>query len=180
MTKYVQNQGLRGLYVGGSSGEGGVLDREALTEQQHVVKETAKGTGQTLFAHVGVPSLDNSVKLARNAEALGYDALSALPPHGYPYTDEEICGYHRALAAATNLPLIVYEIPLRTGRPLPIELLERILDLPNVAGIKLTSTDLYKLVLLRRHRPSKTYYFGFDVIFAGAAVLGVDGGIGTT
>ncbi len=180
LTRYVQSQGLTGLYVGGSSGESAVLDRDTLAEQQAVVSDIARETRQTLIAHVGVPALADSIALARNAERLGYDALSALPPHGYPYSDDEIFGYYAALAAATELPLIVYEIPLRTGRPLPIELLERILDLPNVAGIKFTSTDLFKLSLLRRHRPEKVYYYGFDEIFAGAAALGVDGGIGTT
>lgn len=180
LTEYVQSQGLTGLYVGGSSGESAVLDREALSEQQHVVRDTSKSANQILIAHVGAPSLSDSITLARNADALGYDALSALPPHGYPYSDAEIFSYYKSLAAATDLPLIVYEIPLRTGRPLPIELIERILDLPNVAGVKFTSTDFYKLSLLRRHRPNLVYYFGFDEIFLGAAALGVDGGIGTT
>ncbi len=180
LTNYVQGQGLTGLYVGGSSGESVTLDRDALAEQQRVVRDVAKDTSQTLIAHVGLPSLTDSTKLAKNAENLGYHALSALPPHGYPYTDDEVFGYYSALAATTELPMIVYEIPLRTGRPLPIELLERILDLPNVAGIKFTSTDFYKLALLRRHRPEKVYYFGFDEIFTGAAALGIDGGIGTT
>jgi N-acetylneuraminate lyase len=63
---------------------------------------------------------------------------------------------------------------------LPLPLLKDLLDLPNVAGIKFTSTDLFKLSMLRRARPDRIYYFGFDEIFAGAAALGCDGGIGTT
>lgn len=180
LTEYVIGQGLAGLYVGGSSGESGVLDRAALTEQQAVVADVAGGRTQNLIAHVGLPALADSVALARNAATLGYDALSALPPHAYPFSDDEIFAYYQALAAATDLPLIVYEIPLRTGRPLPLDLLVRLLDLPNVAGIKFTSEDLFKLSMLRRRRPEATYYFGFDEIFAGAATLGVDGGIGTT
>ncbi|WP_323764024.1 dihydrodipicolinate synthase family protein [Marinovum sp.] len=180
LTAYVFGQGLTGLYIGGSSGESGVLERAALTEQQAVVADVAKGSDQILIAHVGLPALADSVALARNAAKLGYDALSALPPHAYPFSDDEIFAYYQALAAATELPLIVYEIPLRTGRPLPLNLLVRLLDLPNVVGIKFTSEDLFKLSMLRRRRPEATYYFGFDEIFAGAATLGVDGGIGTT
>lgn len=180
LTQYVMGQGLAGLYVGGSSGESGVLERAALTEQQAVVSDAAKGSDQTLIAHVGLPALADSIALAQNAQRLGYDALSALPPHAYPFNDDEVFAYYRALAAATDLPLIVYEIPLRTGRPLPLDLLVRLLDLPNVAGIKFTSEDLFKLSMLRRRRPEATYFFGFDEIFAGAATLGVDGGIGTT
>ncbi|WP_112323614.1 dihydrodipicolinate synthase family protein [Oceanibium sediminis] len=180
LTKYVAGQGLRGLYVGGSSGESGLLESAALLEQQSVVADVARGTGNVLMAHVGLPSLGDSIRLAKNAKTLGYDALSALPPHSYPFTDEEIFAYYKALAAATDLPLIVYEIPIRTGRPLPLELLVRILDLPNVAGIKFTSTDLFKMSMLRRQRPDRLYFFGFDEIFSTAGALGVDGGIGTT
>lgn len=180
LTDRVLGQGLAGLYVGGSSGESGLLDAAALLAQQEVVAEVARGRGATLIAHVGMPSLADSVALARSAATLGYDALSALPPHSYPFSDAEILAYYRALAAATGLPLIVYEIPIRTGRPLPLDLLTDLLDLPNVAGIKFTSTDLFKLSMLRRRRPDRTYFFGFDEIFIGAAAFGVDGGIGTT
>lgn len=177
---YVLRQGLTGLYVGGSSAESGLLDTAALLEQQAVVAQDAAGSGATLIAHVGVPSLADSRKLARNAARRGYHGLSALPPHAYPFSDGEILGYYRALAAETDLPLIVYEVPIRTGRPLPLELLADLLDLPKVAGIKFTSTDLFKLTLLREKRPGATYFFGFDEIYLSAAALGTDGGIGTT
>jgi N-acetylneuraminate lyase len=177
---YVLRQNLHGLYVGGSSGESGLLDTETLLEQQAIVAEDAKTSGATLIAHVGVPSLLDSCKLARNAQKLGYHGLSALPPHSYPFSDGEILGYYKGLAAATDLPLIVYEVPIRTGRPLPLEVLVALLDLPNVQGIKFTSTDLFKLTMLRALRPQKTYYFGFDEIYLAAAALGTDGGIGTT
>ena len=177
---YVLRQGLTGLYVGGSSGESGLLESAALLEQQAVVAEDAKGSDATLIAHVGLPSLTASIALARQARTLGYHALSALPPHSYPFSDAEILGYYKALAAATDLPLIVYEVPVRTGRPLPIELLVQLLDLPNVAGIKFTSTDLFKLTRLRLLRPDSVYYFGFDEVWLAGGILGADGGIGTT
>ena len=177
---YVLRQGLTGLYVGGSSGESGLLESAALLEQQAVVAEDAKGSGATLIAHVGLPSLTASIALARQAKTHGYHALSALPPHSYPFSDAEILGYYKALAAATDLPLIVYEVPVRTGRPLPIELLVQLLDLPNVAGIKFTSTDLFKLTRLRLLRPDSVYYFGFDEVWLAGGILGADGGIGTT
>lgn len=58
--------------------------------------------------------------------------------------------------------------------------LERILDLPNVAGIKFTSTDLFKFSMLRRRRPGSSYFFGFDEIYLTGGILGADGGTGTT
>lgn len=177
---YVLRQGLTGLYVGGSSGESGMLESGELADVIAVVAEDAKSTGATLIAHVGLPSLKASMFLAKEAERHGYHALSALPPHSYPFSDAEILAYYKALSAATSLPLIVYEIPARTGRPLPMPLLLEILDLPNVAGLKFSSMDLFKFGSLRRARPNKVFYFGYDEAYAAAAAIGTDGGIGTT
>lgn len=176
----VLGQGLKGLYVAGSSGESGLMESAELADLLAVVAEDARGSGQVLIAHVGLPSLEASIRLARRAEALGYQALSALPPHSYPFSDAEILGYYTALSQATALPLIGYEIPARTGRALPMHLLLQVLDLPGVAGLKFSSPDLFKFGCLCRARPEKVFYFGSDEIWAGAAVLGADGGIGTT
>lgn len=180
ITDYVLRQGLDGLYIGGSSGESGLMSTDELLEQQRVISGLSSVRQSRVIAHVGQPNLRDSIALAKQADVLGFEALSALPPHSYPFSDEEIYQYYVELAAATNLPLIVYEVPVRTGRPLPVELLVRILDIPNVAGIKFTSTDLFKLSMLQRSRPDKLFYFGFDEMFAGAAAMGCDGGIGTT
>ena len=178
LNEYVLRQGLDGLYVGGSSGESGLLSTEELLAQQEIVARDAPGT--TLIAHVGAPSLRDSVLLAKNAAKLGYHGLSALPPHSYPFSDAEILAYYRDLQAATGLPLIVYEVPVRTGRPIAMETLTEILGLPNVAGLKFTSTDMFKLSMLRRACPDATLFFGFDEVYLSGAVLGADGGIGTT
>ncbi len=177
---YVLEQGLDGLYVGGSSGESGLLGVDELLAQQAVVAEDAQGSAATLIAHVGVPNLRDSIRLAQNAQKLGYHGLSALPPHSYPFSDREIFAYYEALSAATDLPLIVYEVPVRTGRPFSLDLLGRILALPGVGGIKFTSMDLFKFATLRRRFPEKTFFFGFDEVYLSGAVMGAHGGIGTT
>ncbi|MCK0150109.1 dihydrodipicolinate synthase family protein [Marivita sp. S6314] len=180
LTEYVLKQGLAGLYVGGSSGEAGLLGVDELSVQQGIVADCAKDSGTRLIAHVGMPNLRDSIRLATQAADLGYEALSALPPHSYPFSDEEIESYYRDLAAATDLPLIVYEVPIRTGRPIPLDSLVRILGFPNVSGIKFTSTDMFKFSMLRRRCPDSSYFFGFDEIYLTGGVLGADGGIGTT
>lgn len=177
---YVSAQGLDGLYIGGSSGESALMTTEELLEQQKVIADYRNEAAGRIIAHVGVPSTRDSVALAKQAEALGFDALSALPPHGYPFSDDEIYEYYRVLTSATRLPFVIYEIPLRTHRPLPLALLLKLADLPNVAGIKFTSTELPKLAELRRARPQLATFFGFDEMYLAAASLGSDGGIGTT
>lgn len=173
-------QGLRGLYVGGSTGESGLMSTDELFEQQGIVKDATKGRGATLIAHVGQPSLRDSIRLARNAEKLGYDALSALPPHSYRFTPDEIFHYYKALATSTGLPLIVYEIPGRVGRESSIAELSAILDLPGVAGIKFSSSNMMILLQLRSRHPDSVIYFGSDETYMTGAAAGADGGIGST
>ena len=180
ITQCVAHQGLHGLYVGGSSGESGLMSTEELLEQQAIVHEATKGTSQRLIAHVGQPNLRDSVQLAKNAERLGYDGLSALPPHSYAFSQSEIKHYYENLAKSTALPLIVYEAPSRTGRDSSFEELSSLLSINNVVGIKFTSQDLYKFSRLRSQFPDHLLFFGFDEIYAVGAFLGSDGGIGTT
>ena len=98
-----------GLYIGGSSGESALLSTNELSEQQRVIAAARQPQFGKIIAHVGVPSTRHSVMLARQAERLGFEALSALPPHAYPFSDEEIYEYYSELASVTSLPFIVYK-----------------------------------------------------------------------
>ena len=180
ITRYVAGQDLAGLYIGGSSAESGLMSTDELLHQQETIAGMRSEITGTVIAHVGQPSTRDAIRLAKNAKTLGFDAISALPPHAYPFSDAEILGYYRDLSDAVDLPMIVYEIPLRTNRPLPIELLNALLTLPNTVGMKFTSTDLYKLSLLRDNHPDMLCFYGFDEMYGAAAALGCAGGIGTT
>lgn len=177
---YVTTQDIAGLYAGGSSAEEGLMDTDELLEQQQIVVDYAKNLPLKLIAHVGRPGLPASVKLAKSAEKLGFHALSALPPHAYPFSDDEIFAYYKDLSEASALPLIVYEVPERTQRPFSFEGLSEILALPGVAGMKFTSTDLFKMSRIKAAHPEKLVFFGCDEIAAAGALLGAEGGIGTT
>ena len=103
ITEYVLNQGLSGIYIGGSSGESGLMSTDELLEQQQVIAGL-HGTQKTrVIAHVGQPNLRDSIALAKQAEKLGFEALSALPPHSYPFSDDDILHYYTELTAATSL-----------------------------------------------------------------------------
>ncbi|WP_289043425.1 N-acetylneuraminate lyase [uncultured Aliiroseovarius sp.] len=180
IVEYNLRQGLAGLYVGGSTGESGLMQTDELALQQAIVADACAGSDTKLIAHVGQAALRDSILLAQNAERLGYDALSALPPHSYKFTSGEIFHYYKALAASTDLPLIVYEVPGRIGRESSVDELSAILDLPGVAGIKFSSLNLFVLSQLRKRHPNKIIYFGSDETFMTGALSGADGGIGST
>ena len=92
----------------------------------------------------------------------------------------EVLAHYRALAEATPLPLIVYNFPAKSARPLSTPDLLALLEHPKIIGVKHTSQNLYQLERLKSAAPHAVIYNGFDEMFAGGFAMGADGAIGTT
>jgi N-acetylneuraminate lyase len=179
LVDYVLSKGVHGLYASGSSGESVLqsCDERAtlLTELGDYARDKC-----TLIAHVGSASTREAVSLAKLAEQKGFHALSAVPPFYYKHSFSDISDYYKAIVDAADLPLIVYNIPILSGADIPTEKLLELLGDDRVAGIKFTAPDLFQFGELRNTRPDKSFYFGTDEMFLGAAAMGTDGGIGST
>ena len=171
--------GLDGLYVGGSTGECYLLSDEERLRLFALVAEAANGKG-TLIAQVGDLNPDVSNRLAQEAARLGFDAVSAVPPFYFPYRFPEIHAHYARLAAATDLPFLVYNFPALTSVRLAAEDLVELLNLPNVVGVKNTCGDTYAFERLRRLAPEATLLAGYDESLLPGLSLGADGGIGST
>lgn len=178
---YVLRQQLDGLYVGGTTGEQALMQIAEREAQLKIVAECAASAGVRLIAHVGTPSLRSAEILARAARAAGYAAVSALPPsedHARGFA--AVVDYYKAIIQASGLPLFVYNFPSRERRGFTFEETVTLLSLEGAAGIKFTSEDLYLFNRLRRACPDSTLLFGKDEIYASAAIIDCDGGIGST
>jgi N-acetylneuraminate lyase len=172
-------QGLHGFYVGGSTGEAFL---QSAAERKAVLATFAKAVkGRAkLIAHVGAIATDEAIDLARAAADAGYDAVSAIPPFYYDFSAAEVLAHYRALANATPLPLIVYNFPAKSARPLTTPDLLALLEHPKIVGVKHTSQNLYQLERLKSAAPQAVIYNGFDEMFVGGLAMGADGAIGTT
>lgn len=172
-------QGLHGFYVGGSTGEAFL---QTADERKAVLREFAKAVkGRAkLIAHVGAISTDEAIDIGRAAADAGYDAISAIPPFYYDFSAAEVQAHYRALADATPLPLIVYNFPAKSSRPLTTSDLLALLAHSKIIGVKHTSQNLYQLERLKTAAPDAVIYNGFDEMFVGGVAMGADGGIGTT
>jgi len=172
-------QGIQGFYVGGSTGEAFL---QSPAERMQVLAELARiVNGRVrLIAHVGAIATDEAVAIARAAADSGYDAISAIPPFYYDFSPAEISAHYHALADATPLPLVVYNFPAKSARPLSTPDLLGLLAHPKIVGIKHTSQNLYQLERLKQGAPDAVIYSGFDEMFVGGLAMGADGGIGTT
>lgn len=179
LVDFILKQGVHGLYAGGSTGEAILQSREERAFHLKGLAEYARGKC-TLIAHVGAAATGDAVALAETAKAAGFDAISAVPPYYYKHAFDDISAYYYAIAEATDLPLIIYNVPALTGTDLSTQKLLELMQEPRIAGAKFTSPDLFQFQQLRALAPSKKFYFGTDEMFLGAAAIGADGGIGST
>ncbi len=180
LVRFNIEQGVDGVYVGGSTGEAFVQSLSEREEVLEIVAEEAKGK-ITLIAHVGCVSTAESQQLAVAAKRYGFDAVSAVTPFYYSFSFEEHCDHYRAIIdSADGIPMVVYNIPALSGVKLTLEQINQLVTLPGVGALKQTSGDLYQMEQIRRAHPELVLYNGYDEIFASGLLAGADGGIGST
>lgn len=182
LARHLIAEGVHGLYVGGSSGEMLLCSiKERMTLLETVLEEANTAPRKTaIIAHVGATSTRDTVALARHAERAGAHALSSVTPLYFSYTFAEVKRFYEDLASATALPVIIYNIPARTGMTLNETQLHELLTIPGVAGMKHTSSDFFLLQRLVAEHPGKVFYNGSDEMLLSGLAAGAHGGIGTT
>ncbi|MGE5326133.1 MAG: dihydrodipicolinate synthase family protein, partial [Deltaproteobacteria bacterium] len=129
-----------------------------------------------VILHVGAARLAEAIQLAHHAESIGAGAVSSLPPAGN-YSFAELRAYYQKLAEATSLPLLIYYYPEASRITVTLDRLLDLCSIPNVAGLKFTDFDLYKLHQIGQ--AGKVIFNGHDEVFAAGLLMGAGGGIGT-
>lgn len=166
---------VHGVYVCGTTGEGmlqTVAQRKAVTEC--VLRNSPKD--KQVVVHVGAACLSEAIELAQHAARHGATAISSLPPAGF-FSFAEVTAYYRALAASSDLPLLIYFMPAGGGAITTLPQILELCTLPNVAGLKFTDHDLYKLSLIKES--GATVFNGYDEVLCAGLLMGADGGIGS-
>jgi N-acetylneuraminate lyase len=168
--------GVHGVYVCGTTGEG-LLQPPA--QRKAVAEAAVRGTpsGGQVIVHVGAATPAEAVDLARHAARAGAHAVSSVPPPGGDLGFAEIREYYRALASASDLPLVVYYFPELFPALQRAEELREVCALPNVAGLKFTDFDLFKMAAVCR--PAQSVFNGRDEVLVAGLLMGADGGIGS-
>lgn len=168
--------GIDGLYVNGQTGEGLLQPLEQRKRVAEVAVRSAP-KGKVTVIHVGAYRTADAMELARHAASIGADAIASLPPLG-PFSFDEVLSYYQSLAAASDLPVLVYYFPAVSPGVHTLDQIEQLLGIPNVVGLKFTDYDLYKLSLVKT-RCGCTVFNGHDEVLAAGLLMGADGGIGT-
>lgn len=173
-------QGIAGLFVCGTTGEGLLLSPD---EREQVAEVTiAEVAGQIpVMVHVGALATADSVRLARHAARVGAAAVSSIPPLYFPISQESILAHWRAVGSASDLPLYVYHIPRLTGHRVGPQDVGDILSLPNVAGMKFSDPDIATMrQILVAGEGRLRVLSGYDQQCAWARQAGASGAIGST
>ena len=128
--------GVHGFWVAGGTGESILLDDEENQRLAEMVVDQSQGRAIHIM-HVGAPTTSRAAKLAEHAARAGVNAICCVPPFFYPRTDEEIVEHYRIVAAAADLPLLVYNLPHSTNVEITPPLMQKIQDkVPQLAGLK--------------------------------------------
>lgn len=179
LVEFNLQNGIDGFYVGGSTGEGLLLSPEERMQVFECVKKANKGRA-TLIAHVGTICTLDAIKMAKKAEELEYDAISAVAPYYYGFTLDAVLGYYNDIVNSTSLPMIIYNFPNSGGFSLTKEIANKLFENEKFIGIKHTSGDMFTLNQFKTLNREIVVYNGFDETLLAGLSMGADGAIGST
>lgn len=168
--------GVHGTYICGTTGEGLLMSVDMRCEVAEIALANTPA-GHAAVVHVGAAAFDDVRDLTRHAARIGATAVSSLPPSGPAFGFAEARRYYAALAAMSDLPVVVYYFPEVYPSIRTLDQLEELCALPNVAGVKFTDFDLS--VMSAVAKPGRVVFNGRDEVLAAGLLMGAHGGIGS-
>ncbi|WP_434511662.1 4-hydroxy-tetrahydrodipicolinate synthase [Desulfitobacterium sp. AusDCA] len=161
LATYLVEHGSDGIVVSGTTGESPTLTTEEKLELFKVVKETV-GKNVTVIAGVGSNNTASSVALARQASQTGVDGLMAVVPYYNKPTQEGMYQHFKAIAEATPLPILLYNVPSRTSVNMQPETVLRLSEIPNIVALKEACGVMDQVSELKRILPEDFEIFSGD------------------
>lgn len=143
--------GVKALLVNGTTGEPATIDIEDEFELTKITVEMAKGTGVKVIAGAGSNYTAQAIRKAKfNAEA-GADANLVVTPYYNKTSQRGLIEHYKAVAAASDLPLIMYNVPGRTGMKISVDTVVELAKVPNIVAMKDATDDIaYAMEVLTR------------------------------
>ena len=181
LTRHFIRKGVKGVYVGGSSGEciyQTVEDRKRTLE--HVMR-AAEGR-LTVIAHVACNNTAESRELPAHAQSLGVDAIAAIPPIYFHLPEYAIAEYWNDISnAAPDTDFVIYNIPQLAGVALTVPLFREMRRNPRVAAVKNSSMPTQDIQMFKTEGGEGFAVLnGPDEQLVAGLAIGADGGIGGT
>ncbi len=175
LTEYLVQHGSQGLVVAGTTGESPTLTFEEKVQLFQVVKETVEGRA-TVIAGTGTNNTRTTIHLTREAEKAGVNGVMLVAPY-YNKPPPDALYYHfAAVAESTSLPIILYNIPGRTGTNIPPETIIQLSRIPNIVALKQANGSMEETSIIQKNTPLDFYiYSGDDTLTLPFLSLGAEG-----
>ena len=141
--------GIRAIVLCGTTGEASTLSDG---EKIEMIRRGKNFVGKRCKIIAGTGSNDTShaVRLSQAAESAGADALLVVSPYYNKATQEGLVAHYRAIAGSVKIPVILYNVPSRTGLDIPVSVYQQLSGVPNIVGVKEANTDIRKIMKIRR------------------------------
>lgn len=136
--------GITAVVIAGTTGESPTLSDDEKIELFRRCK-TYTGDTCTIIAGTGTNSTEHAVALSIAAEEAGVDALLVVSPYYNKATTEGLVAHYLSIAHSVSLPIILYNVPSRTGVDIPVSVYQRLSRVPNIVGVKEASNDITKI-----------------------------------
>ena len=144
--------GVDAVVLAGTTGESATLSDAEKLELFSRGKEFV-GNQIKIFAGTGSNDTKHAVELSILAQQAGVDGLLVVSPYYNKATPSGLIAHYTAIAQAVSIPIIVYNVPSRTGVDMPVAVYKNLAQIPNIAGVKEASSDIGKILRIRAECP---------------------------
>lgn len=169
------DSGISTVVLAGTTGEGATLSDG---EKLELIRRAKAYTGSQCRILAGTGSNDtaHAVALSVAAQEAGADGLLVVSPYYNKATPAGLLAHYRSIAYSVQLPVILYNVPSRTGLDIPVEVYQELSEIPNIAGVKEASQNMVKVARTRAVCDRDFYIWsGCDELIAPAMALGAAG-----
>lgn len=174
LAQHLIAHGSDALVVAGTTGEAPTLTHEEKRDLWTAVAETIRGRA-AMIAGTGTYSTAESIELTQTAEAAGADGVLLVTPYYSKPPQSGLLAHFRAVAGATKLPVVLYDIPGRTARKIEHATLLELAKVPNIVGVKDAAADLAGTAKLAGEAPGFRIWSGDDALTLPTLAVGGSG-----
>lgn len=179
LTEALINDGIDGIYLLGSTGQGVMFEPTQRMKILEAILQVNAGR-VPVMVQVGSLTTKQSCELAVHAEKAGADAVSSVGPIYFPGGAEMVLTHYRDIAESTSLPFFPYQLGSASIKGDLNDFIKALLDIPQVKGMKLTTTDLIQISMIHNYAGDRLKLFsGADELLCQSALCGTVGAIGS-
>ena len=156
------DSGINAVVVAGTTGESPTLSDDEKLELFRRCKKYVDDACM-IIAGTGSNSTEHAVALSVSAESVGADALLVVSPYYNKATPNGLIAHYLSIARSVSIPVIIYNVPSRTGVDIPVSVYQRLSSVPNIVGVKEASSDITKIQRIQLAcEPDFTVWSGND------------------